>query len=100
MNRNCNCQTNNYIPMNTTNYCSENEECDCGYNMTDMFGANYMYGHAYVKNQVMTDVYCPKTSLRNGTMFPELNMPYFPNQSLEVINFLKESNEIKEGCNS
>ena len=52
-----------------------------------------------LKNQIMSDVYCPRTALRNGTMFPELNMPYCPNQSLDVINYLKTANEIKEGCN-
>lgn len=101
MYRNCNCKQNNYYSTNSNNdYCEEEDNCACGYDSSDIFGSNYMYGHAYVKNQVMTDVYCPQTALQNGTMFPELNMPYYPNQSLEVLNFLRESNEIKEGCNS
>ena len=36
----------------------------------------------------------------NDLIFPELVSPYTAGQSLEEINFLRDSNEIKEGCNS
>ena len=48
----------------------------------------------------MTEVFMPDVGLRMGTVFPELVSPYIPNQSTEVIEFLKNANEIGEGCNS
>ncbi|MCI8291246.1 MAG: spore coat associated protein CotJA [Clostridia bacterium] len=59
-----------------------------------------MYGHSYVPHQRMNKVYTPEIGLKMGTIFPELVSPYCPNQSLEVINYLKNSNTIGEGCNS
>ena len=45
-------------------------------------------------------IYTPEIGLKMGTIFPELVSPYCPNQSLETINYLKNSNTIGGGCNS
>ena len=39
------------------------------------------------------------TGLKNGTIFPELVSPYEPCQSMQFINYLKNRNNIGEGCN-
>lgn len=54
------------------------------------------YGNAYVPNQTFRTVYSPLEGLRNGTMFPELVSPYYPNQSLAEVNYLRNYNE--RGC--
>ena len=59
-----------------------------------------MFGHAYVPVQRINTTFTPCVGLKMGTIFPELVSPYSPNQSMEQIQFLKNSNEIKEGCNS
>jgi hypothetical protein len=74
--------------------------CSCGFDEYSVFPQNWMYGHSYVPHQRMNKVYTPEIGLKMGTIFPELVSPYCPNQSLEVINYLKNSNTIGEGCNS
>lgn len=50
----------------------------------------YMFGHAYVPNQVYTgNSFTPEQGLRNGTMFPELISPYMPLDSMRVIETLR-----------
>ena len=61
-----------------------------GYNRT------MNYGVAYVPNQTFRTVFTPSNGLANGTMFPELVSPYYPNQSLAMMNYLREFNE--GGC--
>ena len=58
---------------------------------------NMKYGNSYVPVQILRTVYLPKEALAYGSSFPELVSPYYPNQSLEEINYLKNYNE-KE-CN-
>ena len=41
----------------------------------------------------------PDVGLKMGTIFPELVSPYMPCQSMHKIEYLRMSNEIKEGCN-
>lgn len=115
--RNCNCSCNNYTQANNDS-CDENmynnscndidncyndmnyNSCSCGFDEHSAFPQNWMYGHAYVPHQKMNKVYTPEIGLKMGTIFPELVSPYCPNQSLEVMNYLKNSNTIGEGCNS
>ena len=100
MNRqNCNCNMNN---INTINIPANEDmnDCECGFEDNSPFPENYMFGQSYVPIQHMTTTFKSDVGLRMGTIFPELVSPYEPGQSLEEINFLKCSNEIKEGCNS
>lgn len=111
--RNCNCCSNNYQPENNDcnvyetscnmlpDYYSDNGcPCACGFDNNSVFPDNWMYGHSYVPHQKMNQVYTPEIGLKMGTIFPELVSPYCPGQSLEVMNYLKNSNSIGEGCNS
>lgn len=50
---------------------------------------NAMYGHAYVRNQILNRLYIPEEGLRNGTMFPELVQNYEPCDSMEEIFYLR-----------
>ncbi len=77
------------------------DECECGFDEEECpFTNNPMFGHAYVPVQKINTTFTPCVGLKMGTIFPELVSPYSPNQSMEQIQFLKNSNEIKEGCNS
>lgn len=119
--RNCNCSYNNLSSNTDTNSSTSNnmyEEscnmiqnynygniendttCSCGFTNTSAFPQNWMYGHCYVPHQRMNQIYTPEIGLKMGTIFPELVSPYCPNQSLETINYLKNSNTIGGGCNS
>ena len=49
--------------------------------------------------QYMDKTFKPCVGLKMGTIFPELVSPYVPCQSMEEINFIRESNEIGKGCN-
>lgn len=60
-------------------------------NENNLFPNQVMYGHAYVPNQRLRKVFSPEDALRNGTLFPELVSMYNPGQSMEVIEFLRES---------
>lgn len=35
-----------------------------------------MYATAYIRFQQLCKLYCPMEGLENGTIFPELNIPY------------------------
>lgn len=100
---NCCCNlynTNNIMPRTSCNSCtSEYDECECGFSSSDYerFSQNPMYGHAYVPNQKMGEVFKKNCGLANGTIFPELVSPYAPNDSVIEANFL-ESNVIESGC--
>lgn len=116
--RNCGCSSNTNQDSNPTdeldltneiyqdscnieeNTFDETSSCSCGFDNTSAFTTNYMYGHCYVPRQKMNKVYTPDMGLKMGTIFPELVSPYCPNQSLETINYLKNSNQIGGGCNS
>ena len=47
----------------------------------------------------MNKTFTPCVGLKMGTIFPELVSPYEANQSMEEAEFLRQANEIKEGCN-
>lgn len=117
--RNCGCSCNNSQNNNTETTCnnntmyeescnmmpnydfnSDNNSCSCGFTNTSVFPQDWMYGHCYVPHQQMNQVYTPEIGLRMGTIFPELVSPYCPNQSLDTINYLKNSNTTGGGCNS
>lgn len=55
--------------------------------------SNMKYGNSYVPVQILRTVYLPKEALSYGSSFPELVSPYYPNQSLDEINYLKNYNE-------
>ena len=94
----------NRCNSNMDNYCNNSmrniDMCECGFDDESVFPENYMYAQSYVPVQRMNTTFKPCVGLKIGTIFPELVSPYEPGQSLEEINFLKKSNEIKEGCNS
>lgn len=113
--RSCGCNQNNnddnYMQTENTcmeiiecpynqNYADNYMNCKCGYDQDNVFPNDYMFGNSYVPNHKMTEVFMPDVGLRMGTVFPELVSPYIPNQSTEVIEYLKNANEIGEGCNS
>ena len=70
--------------------------CDEEYNV---FPENPMLAQSYVPFQYMDKTFKPCVGLKMGTIFPELVSPYVPCQSMEEINFIRESNEIGKGCN-
>lgn len=49
---------------------------DCKNDMNDIYTQNVCVGYAFVVPQFMNETYDPQTALCNGTMFPELNMPF------------------------
>lgn len=51
---------------------------------------NLMYGHAYVKDQVMEKTFPIDEALWKGTVFPELFSPYSPGDSLRQIEYLRD----------
>ncbi len=111
-NKKC-CQLNNVMNDNNnddimefnetcSNLCQIPEHnCNCGFDedTNSMFPANPMLAQSYVPIQKMTKVFSPEVGLKMGTIFPELVSPYTPCQSIREIEFLKNSNEIGEGCN-
>ena len=105
----CRCRMNNCMSNNSNmldskminNMTMTNEECECGFDDEEsVFPENYMFGQSYVTIQRMTTTFKPCTGLKMGTIFPELVSPYTAGQSMEEDQFLRCSNEIKEGCNS
>ena len=88
---------------NNTKCCYENDtdDCSCGFDDEEfnVFPENPIYGQSYVPVQMMDTVLKPAVGLRNGTIFQELISPYYPNQSLEEIEYLKKNKSIGEGCN-
>lgn len=74
--------------------------CECGFDEEeDVFPQNPMYAQSYVPWQTMDRTFCPEIGLRMGTIFPELVSPYAPCQSIETIDYIRNTNKIKEGCN-
>lgn len=90
--RNCNFQcnsTSNYPLQNNcyynrfnSNFCSKNRS---------PFPKNYIYGHAYTPNQNFNEIFSAEDGLIHGSLFPELVSPYQPGQSMEFINYLKQT---------
>lgn len=49
---------------------------NCKDDMNNNYIQTVCVGYAYVVPQIMGETYEPMTALKNGTMFPELNIPY------------------------
>ncbi len=89
MNMGCGCGCNN-----------DNNNCGCGFDEEEsVFPSNPMLAQSYVPFQKMDKTFTPCCGLKMGTIFPELVSPYAPGQSMAEINYLKNTNEIGEGCN-
>lgn len=74
--------------------------CDCGFDEEyNMFPENPMLAQSYVPIQYMDKTFKPCVGLKMGTIFPELVSPYVPGQSMEEINYIRETNKIGKGCN-
>ncbi len=112
--RACPCQNNSNNTSNDNNenmieemsMCSNmckmpNNDCQCGFDMNEdqKFPSNPMYAQSYVPIQKLNKVFTPEMGLKMGTIFPELVSPYSPCQSIREIEYLKNNNEIGEGCN-
>jgi hypothetical protein len=94
----CNRYNNgNFNNFSNSNYNSYNNEFGGGFNSSNYNATNMRYGYAYVPNQAFNNVFTPAQGLANGTMFPELVSPYFPNQSMETMNYLRY-NSNNGGC--
>ena len=63
------------------------------------FPENPMFGQSYVPIQRMDKTFIPSVGLKMGTIFPELVSPYMPGQSQREIEYIRNTNMIKEGCN-
>ncbi|MCI9177956.1 MAG: spore coat associated protein CotJA [Clostridia bacterium] len=75
-------------------------DCGCGFDEEpSVFPLNPMLAQSYVPIQEMDKTFTPCCGLKMGTIFPELVSPYMPGQSMREIEYLKSTNEIKEGCN-
>ena len=99
-NNNCKCQNYKMNSYNMYNY--NNSDCSCmndnSYNNnSNPFPNNYLYGHAYTPNQTMKNTFDPQTGLENGTIFPELVSHYYPGQSMDFINYLRNTDR-NGGC--
>lgn len=85
---------------NVASYEDQYDSCDCGFDEEyNVFPENPMLAQSYVPFQYMDRTFKPCVGLKMGTIFPELVSPYVPGQSMEEINFIRESNEIEKGCN-
>lgn len=84
------------------NNCNDyNNNCSCGFDdeYDDVFPSNPMFGQSYVPVQTMNETYMPCSGLERGTIFPELVSEYRPCQSMAEIQYIANTNTIKEGCN-
>lgn len=86
---------------NINNNQNPNSNFSCGFDMdsNSVFPNDPMYGQSYVPIQQMGKVFNPETGLKMGTIYPELVSPYSPCQSIRTIEFLKNSNDFREGVN-
>lgn len=81
---------------------SYNNNCSCGFDddeHDDVFPENPMFGQSYVPVQTMNETYMPMSGLDKGTIFPELVSDYCPGWSMAEIQYIMDTNTIKEGCN-
>ena len=115
--RRCSCMNNNYqnnsndledavlenACSNSCSSCTNNEYvdcCECGFDEENsVFPENPMLAQSYVPIQYMDKTFKPSVGLKMGTIFPELVSPYVPCQSMEEIEYLKNTNKIGKGCN-
>ena len=81
-------------------YSNNDNSCECGFDEEyNVFPENPTLAQSYVPIQIMDKTFVPSVGLKMGTIFPELVSPYCPGQSMEEIEYLRDTNEIKEGCN-
>lgn len=71
---------------------SFNNNFNSNFNLSGGFPTNVMYGHAYVKNQIMNRIFSPEEGLKMGTIFPELVMTYEPGDSMAEMLYLRGGN--------
>ncbi len=84
----------------TCNNIKYNSNCCCGFDEDEnVFPSNPMFAQSYVPFQTMNETYMPCSGLEKGTIFPELVSEYCPGQSMREIQYLADTNTIKEGCN-
>ena len=82
------------------NYNTMYDTCACGFDDDNyMFPDDPMFGQSYVPIQMMNQTFIPEAGLKMGTIFPELVSPYMPGQSQRQIEYIRNQNQIKEGCN-
>lgn len=87
----CSCIENNMMDMK--------DSCECGFDEEDkFFPTNPMFAQSYVPWQTMDKTFMPCVGLKMGTIFPELVSPYMPGQSMEEIDYIKNTNNIGEEC--
>ena len=100
MNNGCGCGCG-CMGVNSTNTMSMNyDNCGCGFEEEpSVFPDNPMLAQSYVPIQQMDKTFTPCCGLKMGTIFPELVSPYEPCQGMKEIEYLRNSNEIGEGCN-
>lgn len=102
---NSNCKEENEVLETSCNsVCSyvddDIDSCSCGFDEeTNVFSDNPMLGQSYVPIQQMDRTFKPCVGLRMGTIFPELVSPYSPGQSMQQIDYIRNSNTIGKGCN-
>lgn len=106
--RGCNCGYNkNYNQEYLQEECSDvanhnhmYDDCACGFDEEyNYFPENPMLAQSYVPFQRMNKTFIPSVGLKMGTIFPELVSPYMPGQSLREIEYIRNTNKIKKGCN-
>lgn len=89
--RRCNCRCNRCrncnIPKTTPYGCNRYANETSSNN--SVFPENYLYGYAYTPNSCMGKTFTPECGLENGTIFPELVSPYYPGQSIDFIEYLR-----------
>ena len=107
--RECGCMHNNennnneniqQMCLDVENYENMYDDCSCGFDEEhSYFPHNPMFGQSYVPIQKMDKTFIPSVGLKMGTIFPELVSPYMPCQSQREIEYIRNLNKIKEGCN-
>ena len=112
--RRCYCMNNNYNNQSceqnsvmetkcdsVSSYMNDMDDCDCGFDEDmNVFPDNPMLGQSYVPVQYMDRTFKPCPGLKMGTIFPELVSPYVFGQSMEEIQYLRDSNSIGKGRNT
>ena len=107
MNNNNSCYNPNVIETACDNMCYpkcddyDNDNCNCGFDEEqDVFPEDPMLAQSYVPIQYLEKTFKPCVGLDKGTIFPELVSPYCPGDSMRDIEYLRNSNDIGEGCNA
>lgn len=104
---NCGCNNNydnEYMQEACSNVANCNnmmyDSCACGFDEEEnLFPDNPMLAQSYVPFQIMDKTFISSVGLKMGTIFPELVSPYMPGQSQREIEYIRNTNQIKEGCN-